>query len=47
MLQVIHFTINTYDVNTGDKIDNSFTITKKAEDKKDDTTKDNVEVKEH
>ena len=39
------FTINTYDVNTGDKIDNSFTITKKAEDKKDDTTKDNVEVK--
>ncbi len=39
------FTINTYDVNTGDKIDNSFTITKKAEDKKDDTTKDNVAVK--
>ena len=39
------FAINTYDVNTGDKIDNSFTITKKAEDKKDDTTKDNVEVK--
>ena len=39
------FTINTYDVNTGDKIDNSFTITKKAEDRKDDTTKDNVEVK--
>ena len=39
------FTINTYDVNAGDKIDNSFTITKKAEDKKDDTTKDNVEVK--
>lgn len=38
-------TINTYDVNTGDKIDNSFTITKKAEDKKDDTTKDNVAVK--
>lgn len=23
------FTINTYDVNTGDKIDNSFTITKR------------------
>ena len=39
------FTINTYDVNTGDKIDNSFTITKKEEDKKDDTTKDNVAVK--
>lgn len=39
------FTINAYDVNTGDKIDNSFTITKKAEDKKDDTTKDNVAVK--
>lgn len=39
------FTINTYDVNTGDKIDNSFTITKKAEDKKDDTTKDNIAVK--
>ena len=39
------FTINTYDVNTGDKIDNSFIITKKAEDKKDDTTKDNVAVK--
>ena len=39
------FTINTYDVNTGDKIDNSFTITKKAEDKKDDITKDNVAVK--
>ena len=39
------FTINTYDVNTGDKIDNSFTITKKVEDKKDDTTKDNVAVK--
>ena len=39
------FTINTYDVNTGDKIDNSFTITKKSEDKKDDTTKDNVAVK--
>ena len=39
------FTINTYDVNTGYKIDNSFTITKKAEDKKDDTTKDNVAVK--
>lgn len=39
------FTINTYDVNTGDKIDNSFTITKKAEDKKDDTTNDNVAVK--
>lgn len=39
------FTINTYDVNTGDKIDNSFTITKKAEDKKDDTTKENIAVK--
>lgn len=39
------FTINTYDVNTGDKIDNSFTITKKAEDKKDNTTNDNVAVK--
>ena len=33
------FTINTYDVNTGDKIDNSFTITKKKETNNNNTVK--------
>lgn len=36
------FTINTYDVNTGDKIDKSFTITKKKETNNDDTSKNNT-----
>ncbi len=36
------FTINTYDVNTGDKIDKSFTITKKKETNNDDISKNNT-----
>lgn len=41
------FTINTYDVNTGDKIDEAFTITKKKEENKDNsnTSDKNVAVK--
>lgn len=39
------FSIDTYDVNTGEKIDDTFTITKKKEAVKDDTSDKNVAVK--